>query len=41
MGHVAGVVDVIDRDALGRVTVTARPFVVMNEGAEVDLGAFD
>jgi hypothetical protein len=41
MGHVMGVVDVIDRDALGHVTVTARPFVVMNEGAEVDLGAFD
>jgi hypothetical protein len=38
MGHVMGVVDVIDHDGQGHVTFRARPFVAMNERAEIDLG---
>ena len=38
MGNAMGVVHVVDHDGAGHVAVSARPFVLMNEGAEVDLG---
>ena len=41
MGDVIGVVHVLDHDGLGHVAVHSRPFVVMNEGADVDLGPID
>ena len=41
MGHVIGVVHVIEQDQAGHVTVRSRPFVAMNEGVEIDLGAID
>ncbi|MDB4938483.1 MAG: hypothetical protein JWP87_5455 [Labilithrix sp.] len=41
MGHVIGVVQVLEHDGLGHVTVSQRPFVAMNEGAEIDLGTVD
>jgi hypothetical protein len=41
MGHVMGVVDVIEHDGLGHVSIRKRPFVAMNEQAEIDLGATD
>ena len=41
MGYVIGVVHVIDHDGLGHVSVGSRPFVAMNEGVEIDLGAID
>ena len=41
MGHVIGVVHVIDHDGLGHVSVGSRSFVAMNEGVGIDLGAID
>ena len=41
MGNVIGVVHVLDHDGAGHVTSRSRPFVVMNEGADVDLGPID
>ncbi|HSO34044.1 MAG TPA: AgmX/PglI C-terminal domain-containing protein, partial [Labilithrix sp.] len=36
-----GLVQVMEQDGRGHVSVRPRPFVLMNEGAELDLGAFD
>ena len=36
-----GVVHVMEHDGRGHVTVITRPFVLMNEGAQIDLGTFD
>ena len=36
-----GIVHVMEQDGRGHVSVRPRPFVVMTEGAEVDLGTFD
>ena len=38
MGHVMGVVRIVEHDGLGHVSVSARPFELMNDGAEIDLG---
>ena len=40
-GHPMGIVHVMEQDGRGHVSVRPRPFVIMNEGAEVDLGTFD
>ncbi|MBS2013266.1 MAG: AgmX/PglI C-terminal domain-containing protein [Deltaproteobacteria bacterium] len=37
-GHPFGVVHVMEHDGRGHVTVEPRPFVLMNEGAQVSLG---
>ena len=41
MGNVIGVVHVLDHDGAGHVAIRSRPFVVMNDGADVDLGPID
>ncbi|HUS64348.1 MAG TPA: VIT domain-containing protein [Kofleriaceae bacterium] len=40
MGTAFGQLDIVSHDGGGRVRVETRPFVVMVEGAEVDLGAW-
>ena len=41
MGNVLGVIHVLDHDGAGHVAIRSRPFVVMNESADVDLGPID
>jgi hypothetical protein len=39
MGYGMGILQVVEHDGAGRVRVDPRPFVVMTDGAEVDLGS--